>query len=89
MRAARRFRRRLRVDGRWDEHGRSSEALFRDDQVLVRAGQTTVGGRLLVGLSSGPDDLAITPQGELLLFKATVAGGLEGAFILELGAGTP
>jgi hypothetical protein len=72
--------------GHWDEHGHPSEALFRDDQVLVRAGQTLVGGQLLVGLSSGPDELSITPQGDLLLFKGTLAGGLEGAFTLELGA---
>jgi hypothetical protein len=74
--------------GHWNEHGHPSEALFRDDQVLVRARQTIVDGQLLVGLSSGPDDLAITPQGGHLLFKGTLVGGLEGAFTLELGAGT-
>ena len=71
--------------GRWHEQGRPSEGLFRDDRLLVRAGQTTVDGQLLVGLSSGPDDLARTPKGDVLLFKGTLAGGLEGAFALELG----
>lgn len=71
--------------GRWDEHGHPSAALFRDDRLLVRTGQTTIDGRLLVGLSSGPDDLALTPQGELLIFKGTLEGGVEGAFVLELG----
>ena len=71
--------------GHWDDHGNPSEGLFRDDRILVRAGQTLVQGQLLVGLSSGPDDLALTPQGDLLLFKGTVAGGLEGAFSLEVG----
>ncbi len=75
--------------GHWEEHGRSSEALFRDDQVLVRAGQTTVGGRLLVGLSSGPDDLALAPQGDLLLFKGTLDGGIKGVFTLDLVPGPP
>jgi len=70
--------------GHWNEHGHPSEALFRDDQVLVRAGRTLVGGQVLAGLSSGPDDLSLAPQGELLLFKGTLAGGLEGAFTLEL-----
>ena len=71
--------------GHWAEPDGSSEALFRDDEVLVRAGQTLVDGQLIVGLSSGPDDLALTPQGDRLLFKGRLAGGLEGAFSLELG----
>jgi hypothetical protein len=70
--------------GHWNEPGHSSEGLFRDDRILVRVGQTSVQGQLLVGLSSGPDDLAATPQGKELLFTGTLAGGLEGAFRLEL-----
>ena len=70
--------------GQWVEHGHRAEALFRDDEILVRTGQTTIGGQLLVGLSSGPDDLALLPLGDRLIFKGTLDGGLEGAFVLDL-----
>ena len=71
--------------GHWDEQGHQVEALFRDDEVLVRTGQTTINGQLLVGLSSGPDDLSVSPPGDLLLFKGTLEGDVEGAFSLDLG----
>ena len=70
--------------GHWDEHGHSSEGLFRDDRLLVRTGQV-IGGQVLASLGSGPDDIALTPKGDMLLFKGTLAGGLEGAFVLEVG----
>jgi hypothetical protein len=44
---------------------------------------------VLVGLSSGPHDLALAPQGGLLLFKGTLDGGLKGVFTLDLGPGPP
>lgn len=70
--------------GQWTEQGHRTEGLFRDDELLVRPGQATVGGQLLEGLGSGPDDLALLPTGGQLLFKGTLAGGLEGAFLLDL-----
>jgi hypothetical protein len=70
--------------GHWQEPGRRAEGLFRDAELLVRTGVTTVGGRLLAELGSRPDDMALTPDGDRLLFKGTLEGGVEGAFVLGL-----
>lgn len=64
--------------------GRRSEALFLDDQVLVQTGVTEIGGRLLVGIGGGVDAMSLSPQGDLLVFKGTLAGGIEGAFTMDL-----
>jgi hypothetical protein len=70
--------------GRLSGPGRSAAALFLDDQVLVRTGVTKIGGRTLVGLNVGADSMSITPQDDQLVFTGTLAGGVEGAFSMDL-----
>lgn len=70
--------------GRLAGPGGRSEALFLDDQVLLRTGATEVDGRTLMGLGSGVDAMSLSPQGNTLVFRGTLAGGVEGAFLLDL-----
>ena len=59
------------------------EALFRDDQVLVRTGVTLIGGRPLVRIDGSGNAMSLAPQGDTLVFTGTLAGGTEGAFIIS------
>lgn len=64
--------------------GGSSEALFLDDQVLVRTGVTQIGGRSLLGIDGEVDAMSLGSQGDLLVFTGTIAGGIEGAFLMDV-----
>jgi hypothetical protein len=61
-----------------------SEALFLDDEVLVRTGETLIGGRTLIGIDGDVDAMSLGPQGDLLVFRGTIAGGVEGAFAVDV-----
>ncbi len=66
--------------------GGPSEALFLDNQLLVRTGVTMIGGRLLEALSPESGSLALAPLDDLLVFRGTLAGAVEGAFSLDLSS---
>lgn len=66
------------------EAGASSQALFVDDELLVRTGVTQIAGRRLVSLDGGAEAMSLTPDGERLVFRGTLVGGVEGAFALDL-----
>ena len=71
--------------GRWNDPSQVGEALFLDQDVLVRTGTTTVGGIPLAGLSSGPVDFDLSAAGNYVVFTGTRADGRQGAFALNLG----
>jgi hypothetical protein len=68
--------------GRLSGPGGGSEALFLDGEVLVRTGVTQIGGRTLTRIDGGVDAMSLSPQGDLLVFTGTLAGGSEGAFVI-------
>ena len=65
------------------------EALFLDSTIIVREGQTTIGGVLLTDIDQQNDSFTITPDGQFVIFKGTLAGGLEGAFLLSFSGISP
>lgn len=60
------------------------EALFLDQTLIVREGQTLVNGVLLEDIEQQNDSYTITPDGRSVIFIGTLAGGIEGAFLLAL-----
>ncbi len=69
---------------RLDGPGGPSEALFLDDQVLVRTGVTTIAGRRLVDLPGEADAISLSPLDDAIVFRGTLAGGVEGVFRIGL-----
>ena len=82
----------LTADGRilwfggWNDSapGAYREALFLDQKMLVREGQTQVNGVLLQDIEQENDSYTITADGQSVIFIGTLAGGVEGAFLLSL-----
>ncbi len=70
---------------RWNDTAQPAEGIFLGQQLLVRAGVTTVGGVPIVDLESGPQALAMSESGQYLVFQGRRAGGPLEAFLLDLG----
>lgn len=60
------------------------EALFLDQTMIVREGQTMINGMLLEDIEQQNDSYTITADGKNVIFIGTLAGGIEGAFLLAL-----
>ena len=71
--------------GDWDDPNTDVDTgLFLDDQLLVQEGVTTVGGVVVDAISSGADAFFISDNGEWVIFEATLVGGVDGAFLINV-----
>ena len=81
----------LQPDGRvlwyahWNDTSGPAEALFWEQQIVVRAGVTTVGGVPIVDLASDGGAFAMSSSGQFVVFRGSRAGGSEEVFLFDLG----
>ncbi len=72
--------------GTWNDG--AQHGLFIDQELIVEAGVTTVGGQAVEflvgpGILGDPGGFAITPDGRRVFFEAKLQGGGQGLFVLE------
>jgi hypothetical protein len=58
--------------------------LFLNDELLVQEGVTMLAGLLVDTISSGSDAFQLTDNGSYIVFEATLEGGINGAFMIQL-----
>lgn len=76
--------------GDWDDPDTTRDTgLFLNDTLLVQEGVTTIGGVLVQSIAAVQDAFEISPDGRWVIFEADLAGGLNGAFLIDLGVGCP
>jgi hypothetical protein len=59
--------------------------LFVNGDLLVQEGVTTVGGFFVQSLSGVQDNFAISDDGRYVVFRGTLAGGADAAFLIDRG----
>jgi hypothetical protein len=59
--------------------------LFLNDLLVVQEGVTTIGGLVVDNLRGIQDGYGLSPDGEWVIFEAELAGGSEGAFLIDVG----
>ncbi len=75
--------------GDWNDPDTTRDVgLFRNDQLLVQEGVTTVGGQVIESIATVQDNFVISPNGRYLLFECKLLGGVDAAVLLDLN-GTP
>ena len=71
--------------GEWDDPDTSrNTGIFVDDRLIVQSGVTEIDGELIEEVEDIQDSFAISPDGSKIIFEADLAGGINGAFIVEL-----
>ncbi|MHC4946991.1 MAG: DUF7453 family protein [Planctomycetota bacterium] len=71
--------------GDWDDPDTSIDSgLFLNDELLVQEGVTTIGGLVVDTISNGSDAFDLSDDGRFAIFEATLEGGLNGAFLIQL-----
>jgi hypothetical protein len=71
--------------GDWDDPDTTRDTgLFLGDVLLVQEGVTLIEGQLVQSLSGVQDAYRISPNGRFVIFEATLVGGLNGAFLIDL-----
>ncbi|MFT7667521.1 MAG: hypothetical protein ACI8X5_000200 [Planctomycetota bacterium] len=74
--------------GAWDDPDTSkNEGLWLNQTMIVQEGVTTVGGTLITKLVGAIDGYHMDPDGQWIVFEATLATGLDGIFRLSIGSG--
>ena len=71
--------------GDWNDPDTNVDTgLFRNAELIVQEGVTMIGGLIVDTVSSGSDAFQMSSNGQYAIFEATLAGGINGAFIIEL-----
>jgi hypothetical protein len=71
--------------GDWDDPNLDVDTgLFLDDDLLVQEGVTMIDGLLVDTIASGQDAFEMSENGLYVIFEATLVGGINGAFLIEL-----
>jgi len=71
----------------WDDaNGDGVEGLFLGNDVVVQTGVTEIGGSIVTDLATGDDNFFTSDDGNHIIFEATLANGLEGAFLVSFCA---
>jgi hypothetical protein len=74
--------------GDWDDTNTDIDTgLFLNGTLLVQEGVTTIGGVLVDTISSGTDAFDMSDDGRYIIFEATLEGGINGAFLIEVATG--
>jgi len=73
--------------GDWNDPDTTRDTgIFRNGELLVQEGVTlTSGGAVIASIASVQDSFAISPDGRFLIFEGQLAGGVDAAFLLDLG----
>lgn len=72
--------------GDWNDPDTTKDVgLFLNHQLLVQEGVTTINGLVVESISTVESNFAISPDGRYIVFEATLAGGLNGAFRIDRG----
>jgi hypothetical protein len=70
--------------GDWDDPNTEADTgLFLNETLIVDEG-TAAGGAVLDEIASGEDAFMLSDNGDWLIFEGTLAGGIDGAFIVDL-----
>jgi hypothetical protein len=70
--------------GDWDDPNTEADTgLFLNEDLIVEEG-TAAGGAVLDEIASGVDAFMLSDNGDWLIFEGTLAGGINGAFIVDL-----
>lgn len=73
--------------GDWNDPDLDRDSgLFVGEELVVQEGVTMVGGVILDTIANGQDAFALSDNGRWLIFEGTLLGGIDGAFLVELGA---
>ncbi|MBL0921712.1 MAG: hypothetical protein IBJ10_06245 [Phycisphaerales bacterium] len=73
--------------GDWDDPNTLMDTgLFLNDQLIVQEGVTLIDGLVVTGISAVQDNFAISDNGRWIIFEGTLAGGISGAFIIQIPA---
>jgi hypothetical protein len=76
--------------GDWDDPVTTQDTgLFLNDTLLVQEGVTLIGGQLVESLAGVQDAFELSSDGRWVIFEATLAGGFNGAFLIDLAPGCP
>jgi len=71
--------------GDWNDPDTTRDVgIFRNDQLIVQEGVTTVGGQTIQSISTVQDNFTISPDGRYLLFECKLQGGVDAAVLLDL-----
>lgn len=71
----------------WDDaNGDPVEGLFLGNDVIVQTGVTQIDGVTVADLATGQDNFFVSDNGNAIIFEATLANGLEGAFLISFCA---
>ncbi len=76
--------------GDWDDPNTAQDTgLFLNDTLLVQEGVTQINGQTLMSLSGVQDGYAISDDGTTIVFEGQLTGGVQGAFLVDLGCPQP
>lgn len=76
--------------GDWDDPVTTQDTgLFLNDTLLVQEGVTVINGQLVESLAGVQDAFELSSDGRWVIFEATLAGGFNGAFLIDLLPGCP
>jgi hypothetical protein len=76
--------------GDWDDPVTTQDTgLFLNDTLLVQEGVTMIGAQLVESLAGVQDAFELSSDGRWVIFEATLAGGFNGAFLIDLGPSCP
>ena len=71
--------------GDWNDPDTSKDTgIFRNCQLLVQEGVTIIGGQVLESIATVQENLQVDEEGRWLIFEGTLAGGVSGAFLIEM-----
>jgi hypothetical protein len=74
--------------GDWNDPDTTVDTgLFLNDRLIVQEGVTSIGGLVVDTISSGSDAFDMSDDGSFVIFEATLAGGINGAFRIEISDG--
>jgi hypothetical protein len=72
--------------GDWDDTDTTRDTgIFRNNQLIVQEGVTLVGGVPIEFISNLESNFSISPDGRYLIFKGRLQGGVDAAFLMDLG----
>ena len=73
--------------GDWDDPDTDVDTgLFLNGQLLVQEGVTTIGGQIVDTIASVTNAHQMSDNGLYVIFEATLVGGIEGAFLIDLSS---
>jgi hypothetical protein len=71
--------------GDWNDPDITKDTgIFRNCQLIVQEGVTTIGGQVVESIASVQENLRVSANGEWLIFEGELAGGISGAFLVHM-----